>query len=161
MARRWSSDKSAQLLTEIEGLKMLSAAELDQRWQTLFGSARPPRIYGALLRGVLAYRLQESTVGGLKVSTRRLLRQVAGNAAARRPTSPLPRTQLKAGTVLIREWHGGSHRVTVLDKGFRFSGQRFGSLSAIARKITGSRWSGPLFFGLKASSASEANHGAK
>jgi len=161
MARKWSSDQSAQLLNEIEGLRTLSATELDQRWQTLFGSARPPRIYGALLIGVLAYRLQENTLGGLKASTRRLLRQVAGNAAARRPTSPLPRSQLKAGTVLIREWHGVSHRLTVLDKGFRFGGQRFGSLSAIARKITGSRWSGPLFFGLKAASAKEADHGAK
>jgi hypothetical protein len=70
------------------------------------------------------------------------------------------RTQLKAGTVLVREWHGVSHRVTVLDDGFDFRGERFRSLSEIARKITGVRWSVPLFFGLK-SSASEQRDGAE
>ena len=60
------------------------------------------------------------------------------------------RTRLKAGTVLVREWHGVTHRVTMLDDSFDFDGERFRSLSEIARKITGVRWSGPLFFGLKA-----------
>jgi hypothetical protein len=70
------------------------------------------------------------------------------------------RTQLKAGTTLVREWHGVTHRVTVLDDGFDFESKRFRSLSEIARKITGVRWSGTLFFGLK-SSASEQRHGAE
>ena len=70
------------------------------------------------------------------------------------------RTRLKAGTVLVREWHGVTHRVTVLDDGFDFDGERFRSLSEIARKITGVRWSGPLFFSLK-SSAKEQRHGAE
>jgi hypothetical protein len=70
------------------------------------------------------------------------------------------KTRLKAGTALVREWHGVIHRVTVLDDGFDFHGERFRSLSEIARKITGVRWSGPLFFGLK-SFAREQRHGAE
>ena len=73
------------------------------------------------------------------------------NARARLPIGPL-QTRLKAGTVLVREWHGTTHRVTVLDDGFRFGGKRYRSLSEVARTITGSRWSGPLFFGLKSAS---------
>src|SRR6266436_2147196 len=79
---------------------------------------------------------------------------VSRNGAERGPLAEPAKTQLKAGTTLVREWHGVSHRVTILDDGFDFRGERFRSLSEIARKITGVRWSGPLFFGLK-SSASE------
>jgi hypothetical protein len=61
----------------------------------------------------------------------------------------LSKPRLKAGAVLLREWHGTTHRVTVLEKGFEYRDQRFTSLSEVARRITGSRWSGPLFFGLK------------
>ena len=70
------------------------------------------------------------------------------------------RTRLKTGTALVREWHGVNHRVTVLDDGFDFDGERFRSLSEIARKITGVRWSGPLFVRLK-SFAKRQRHGAE
>ena len=69
------------------------------------------------------------------------------------------RTRLKAGTGIVREWHGVTHRVTVLDDGFDFAGERFRSLSEVARKITSVRWSGPLFFGLKSSARKEVHHG--
>jgi len=135
--------------TELELLPKLSAKRLDQRWRELFGTPRPQRLYGPLLIGVLAYRLQEKAFGGLKPATRRLLRQVAGLPAERRSLDRLTQPRLKAGTVLLREWHGTTFRVMVLESGYEYNAQRFKSLSEVARRITGSRWSGPLFFGLK------------
>jgi hypothetical protein len=142
---------------ELELLPKLSAKRLDERWRELFGTARPPRLYGSLLIGVLAYRLQEKAFGGLKPATRRLLRQVAGLPAERRSLDRLTQPRLKAGAVLLREWHGTTQRVTVLESGYEYHGQRFKSLSEIARRITGSRWSGPLFFGLKRKEQADAS----
>jgi hypothetical protein len=96
----------------------------------------------------IAYRLQEKAFAGIKPSTDRLLERVAdgGWAAAREHTR---KRRPSAGTVLIREWRGVSHRVTVFDKDVVYRGRHYKSLSEVARAITGSRWSGPLFFGLK------------
>jgi hypothetical protein len=134
---------------------------LNQRWCELFASERPPRICGDLLIKALAYRLQEKTLGGLKPATRRLLESWGSKNSAASPAAPRVRTRLKAGTVLVREWHGTAHRVTVVeDDGYRFDGRHYRSLSEIARTITGSRWSGPRFFGLK-STAEEQVRGAE
>jgi len=109
----------------------------------------------------IAYRLQEKAFGGLKPATLRLLERIADDAAARRQASPTPeKILLSAGTVLIREWHGTKHQVTVLKDGFLYRAKRFRSLSQIARAITGSRWSGPLFFGLKSSRNEQNNEAA-
>jgi len=134
---------------ELERLPKLSGKQLEERWRELFGTPRPQRLYGPLLIGVLAHRLQEKAFGGIRPATRRLLRQVAGLPAERRSLDRLTKPRLKAGAVLLRQWHGTTHRVTVLESGYEYNGQRFNSLSEIARRITGSRWSGPLFFGLK------------
>ena len=141
---------SEGLSAQIGNLGNLGSEELDQTWRVLFGSERPRRVYGDLLVKALGYRLQEKAIGGLKPSTRRLLECWGRNESERVPLAAPVRTRLKAGTVLVRERHGVTHRVTVLDDGFDFHGERFRSLSEIARKITGVRWSGPLFFGLKA-----------
>jgi hypothetical protein len=148
------------LSAEIENLRTFGPEELDQTWRDLFGSDRPGRVCGDLRIKALGYRLQEKAIGGLKPSTRRLLERWGRNGSERGPLAEPARTRLKAGTVLVREWHGVTHRVTVLDDGFDFDGQRFRSLSEIARKITGVRWSGPLFFGLK-SFAREQRDGAE
>jgi DUF2924 family protein len=145
---------------QIENLRNLGSEELDQTWRALFGSERPRRVCGDLLIKVLGYRLQEKAIGGLKPSTRRLLERWGKNGSDRGPTAEPARTRLKAGTILVREWHGVTRRVTVVDDGFDFDGERFRSLSEIARKITGVRWSGPLFFGLK-SFRKEQRHGAE
>jgi Protein of unknown function (DUF2924) len=95
--------------------------------------------------------MQERTLGGLKPATRRLLMQFGHDGAGgRKPVAAPPRT-VNPGAVLVREWRGVHHQVTVLEQGAIFEGKRYRSLSEIARKITGSRWSGPLFFGLKRS----------
>ncbi len=154
-------------LADIEGLSAqignlgnLGPEELDQTWRALFGSERPRRVYGDLLIKALGYRLQEKAFGGLKPSTRRSLECRGRNGSERGPLAEPARIRLKAGTVLVREWHGVTHRVTVLHDNFDFHGKRVGSLSEIARKSTGVRWSGPLFFGLK-SPTSEQCHGAE
>jgi len=145
------------LSAEIENLGNLGPEELDHTWRALFGSERPRRVCGDLLIKALGYRLQEKAIGGLKPSTRRMLERWGRNGSERGPSAEPARTRLKAGTGLVREWHGVTHRVTVLDDGFDFDGERFRSLSEIARKITGVRWSGPLFFGLKALAKEQGN----
>jgi hypothetical protein len=148
------------LSAQIENLLNLGAEQLNQAWRNLFGSDRPRRVCGDLLIKVLGHRLREKAIGGLKRSTRRTLERWGRNGSERGPLAGPARTRLKAGTVLVREWHGVTHRVTMLDDGFDFHGERFRSLSEIARKITGVRWSGPLFFGLK-SSVKEPRHGVE
>jgi Protein of unknown function (DUF2924) len=100
-----------------------------------------------LIRAI-AYRLQEQAFGGLKPSTRRQLARVAEETAGgNSPKNPQSR-KAGTGTILVREWQGKSHHITVLDDGVAFNGKRYRSLSEVAREITGSRWSGPRFFGL-------------
>jgi len=103
--------------------------------------------------------LQARAMGGLKPATRRVLERLGRNGSEQGCLAEPARTRLKAGTGIVREWHGVTHRVTVLDDGFDFAGERFRSLSQVARKITGVRWSGPLFFGLKSSARKEVHHG--
>jgi DUF2924 family protein len=145
---------------ELAGLPALGPERLRERWRTLYRSEPPPRISEDLLRRAVAYRLQERVLGGLKPSTRRLLERVAEDAQPRRSASAAPARKVGPGAVLIREWRGTSHQVTVLEEGVLFRGKRYRSLSEVARKITGTRWSGPLFFGLKAP-AEESRDGAR
>src|SRR5271165_5928794 len=108
-------------------------------------SRSPRRISRDLLIRALAYRIQEQALGGLKPSTRRLLAKVAADASARRPIRAAPEPTLKPGTVLLREWHGTQHQVIVREDGIVFLGKTYKSLSQVARRITGTKWSGPLF----------------
>ena len=154
---KWSLSNIEGLSSEIENLGNLGREQLDQAWRDLFESDRPRRVCGDLLIKALGYRLQENAIGGLKPSTRRLLERWGRNGSERGASAEPVRTRLKAGSVLVREWHGVAHRVAVLDDGFDFQSERFRSLSEIARKITGVRWSGPLFFGLKALAKEQGN----
>ena len=137
--------------TPWEELSNLSTPELRQKWIAMFGTEQTPKLKRELLIGALAYQLQVEKFGGLKARTRRRLRELAENPdiAVTRQPDPLP------GTQLIREWRGTTHVVEVGADGFYWRRTRFASLSAIAREITGTRWSGPRFFGVKGG-ASEA-----
>jgi hypothetical protein len=127
----------------------------------LFGADPPPKLRSSLLVQAIAYRLQEKALGGLKPATLRLLERIADDAAAGRQVSTTPeKIRVSTGTVLIREWHGTEHQVTVLKDGFLYRAKRFRALSRIARAITGSRWSGPLFFGLKSSRKEQISEAA-
>ncbi len=147
------------LAVDLERLCTLKPEELAERWRSLFDSDPPARFRRPLLIQALGYRLQQKASSGLKPATRRLLANVAGDAGSGLSVVMPPRRSVKAGAVLIREWHGAKHQVTVLKDGFMFGGKRFRSLSRIAREITGTRWSGPLFFGLK-NFRQEQQHGA-
>jgi Protein of unknown function (DUF2924) len=144
-----SPKDSKGLKVNLESLRTLKPDDLAEWWRSLFGSDPPARLRRPLLIQALAYRLQEKAFGGLKPATQRLLASVAGDASAGRSTVMQPRRSFKAGAVLVREWHGTRYQVTVLKDGFVFGGKPFRSLSEIAREITGTRWSGPVFFGLK------------
>jgi len=96
----------------------------------------------------IAYRMQERVFGGLKPATQRVLDRFS-EARGRKTQPSAPRQRAGAGTVLIRQWKGIQHRVTVLDSDVLYRGRRYKSLSEVARTITGTHWSGPLFFGLK------------
>jgi hypothetical protein len=141
-------------------LSSLDSEELNERWKALFGGDPPARFRPPLMIQALAYRLQEKALGGLKPSTRRLLQRIAGDAREGRPIAVEPKHRVKPGAVLIREWHGTKQQVTVIKDGFMFNGKRFQSLSKIAFEITGTHWSGPLFFGLR-KSGKEENDGAR
>jgi hypothetical protein len=147
------------LSAEIADLWKADIKDLRERWQALYGKEPSAHIGRSFLVRAVAYRLQEKAFGGLKPSTRRLLARVAEETAtASSPNKPQIR-KAKSGTILIREWQGNAHRVTMLDDGVSFNGKRYRSLSEVAREITGSRWSGPRFFGLRLP-AMESNHGA-
>ncbi len=144
---------------QLEELKELTPEELRKRWQTLFGSNPPAKIRSSLMIQAIARRMQEKVFGTLKHSTQRLLQKVVQDAGA---GSKVPTTgkkiQPRVGTILVREWHGTKHQVSVVKDGFLYRSKRYRSLSQIARTITGTQWSGPLFFGLK--SRTEQTRGA-
>jgi hypothetical protein len=149
-----------KLAGELAALQSIDVEQLKTRWRTLYETEAPARFSRDLLMRAVAYRLQERALGGLKPATRRLFQRVAADAHAHRPLKLAPVRTLESGAVLIREWGGVKHQVAVLESGFTLRGKRYRSLSAVARRITGSRWSGPLFFGLKTRAKAEAGHGA-
>lgn len=139
---------SEDLAREVGHLFALDAGELRQRWIALFGAEPSPRLGRSFMVHALAYRLQERALGGLKPATQRLLDRVGEGGSAITPERVAKR-RASAGTVLIRVWRGVTHRVSLLDHSVVYRGRRYKSLSEVACVITGTRWSGPLFFGLK------------
>jgi hypothetical protein len=145
---------SDTVLARLAELKTLPFAKLKQQWRDLFDT-EPPMYNRRNLEDRLAYRIQELAYGGLKPETLRRLRDLGeqfdgGDPVRRkRPASDRP----IAGTRLIREYQGIEHCVTVRDQDFEYQGRPYKSLSAIARAITGTRWNGLLFFGLKSRQA--------
>jgi Protein of unknown function (DUF2924) len=141
--------KSDAISTSLWALPSLTAKELKRQWRSLYGCAPPLRISRELLIRAVAYRIQEQTQGGLKEPTRKLLLRLAHDARDGKPLKISASAPTSAGTVLMREWQGVTHEVRVLDRGVLYQRRRYRSLSQVARLITGSRWSGPLFFGLR------------
>lgn len=129
----------------IADIEVMDRAALIAAWSDVFGTPIPKRLSSPFLRRFLAFELQARQFGGLpKGFIDRLDRADAVKPETRSPA-------LKPGGRLIREWNGTTHAVDVVDGGFLWNGQRFASLSPIASAITGARWSGPRFFGLKRS----------
>ncbi len=151
------SSTTSALAHEIAALGQATPADLKERWRALYGTEPPRRISRDLLVRALAYRIQERALGGLKPSTRRLLAKVAAHASANRPIQVAPEPNLKPGTVLLREWHGTQHPVIVREDGIVFRGKPYQSLSEVAYRITGTKWSGPRFFRLKSNHQEQGN----
>ena len=142
-------DLSAMVEAELDQLRLMPIAGLRALWRTKF-KYDPPKAFGPdLLRRSIAQKIQENAYGGLDRATARLLNQLIAQHAKTPGKIVLPR-RIKSGAILVREWKGKSHRVTIVPGGFTYDGKTFDSLSQIARLITGSRWNGPRFFGLRA-----------
>ena len=139
---------------EIAHLRGLDLRGIRSRWQSVFGRRAPAHLTRHLLFAVIAYRLQADRFGDLDYATRQVLdRTVAKEAepamAARLASLDQKRTGLTPGTVLVREWDRQSQRVMVMADGFAWNGQTYDSLSKVAFAITGTKWNGPRFFGLR------------
>ena len=128
--------------------------ELRLRWHATFGRAAPSHLPKPLLLRLLSYRLQAEAFGDLSPATLQLLERLGKAKGGNDPPVPLPsevgrQGLLKPGTVLMREHEGLSHHVLAVEDGFIWNGQKFPSLSQVAKAITGTQWNGPRFFGLR------------
>ena len=141
-------DHDGTLEAEIARLDDLGLDDLRKLFGRLVGAV--PANHGIhLLRRRLAYELQARAHGDLSTEAQRRLKRLHEAFKADPSFTPLPGLGLKPGTVLTRTWHGVLYQVRVTTDGFNYRGERFGSLSEVARRITGTHWSGPVFFGLK------------
>jgi hypothetical protein len=132
---------------EFDGLDM---KELRQRWLTAFGNPPPTRASRDLLELGIGWHVQSKRSGGLDRATRERIAELATGLQGKRGSAFAPRRpELNPGVTLVREWNGRTFHVQVLVKGYLFENKVWGSLSEIARAITGARWNGPKFFGLR------------
>jgi hypothetical protein len=150
--RRASTKRSVE--DEIAYLRGLDLDGLRARWQSVFQRQAPVHLTRHLLFAVVCYRLQVERFGDLDHATKQVLDRVIAKEAGPTMSSRLTsfdkkRTELKAGTVLVREWDRQSQRVMVMANGFAWNGQTYDSLSKVAFAITGTKWNGPRFFGLR------------
>ena len=145
----------ASLDNEIARLRGLDVGQLRARWHTVFRRRAPPHLPRHLLFRILAYRLQADQLGDLDAGSQRLLDRI-GSGSLDETDRLKSRTELKPGTLLTREWDGHLQQVIVLADGFSWNGKTYPSLSKVAFAVTGSRWNGPKFFGLRDKAASEA-----
>ena len=142
------------LAQEIAHLRDLDLKGLRSRWRSVTGAEAAYHLPRHLLFAMIAYRIQADVMGDLDAETVRHLKKL-GSARSSVEAIPLTeafdrrRRELLPGTVLKREWNGQHHRVTVVDNGFCWEGRRYESLSKIAYAITGTKWNGPRFFGLR------------
>ncbi len=137
------ASKESEVAREIADLAELDRESLIARWRAAYGAPPPRKLSRALIEKALAYEIQCAAFGGLSGAAKRALRAAAttkGKSTGLRPLNP--------GARLIREWNGIVHEVDVTGDGYIWPGERYRSLTAIACRITGTKWSGPRFFGL-------------
>ena len=131
---------SPQITEKVRAVGQMGRPELVSEWQAQFGAPPPSRLRMELMRPVLVYRIQENAYGLSGPKRRARIQDLASDASRRR---------FKAGTKIIREWKGQLHEVAVTAEGYLYIGEVYNSLSPIAFRITGTKWSGPAFFGTK------------
>ena len=154
----------ATLLSIVVNLEGLDLGGVRRQWQDHLGGEPPTHLSRWLLMKVLAYRLQSEAFGDLDKSIRRMLRSGEEDGGGVSFDRRAPQTReglcLKAGVLLVREWNDKLERVMILEEGFAWNGQTFGSLSQIAKAMTGTNWNGHRFFGLRQGNAPAADVGA-
>ena len=143
------------VLAQVAALPALTTDKLKALWRELYDSEPPPYNRTFLVKR-LAYRLQELAYGGLSPQAEQRLDDLADEIDGKKKPKAKDSATPVTGTRLMREWQGVMHEVTVLADGFDWQGRRYASLSAVARAITGTRWNGPLFFGLRKHGKAEA-----
>lgn len=136
------------LSNRIADLGKMSPAALRAEWRKVYRTPAPDLSRDLLARGI-AFRLQEKAQGGLLANVERRLLNLANETRTDSAVPPPVSTILRPGMQLVRSWHGQTHCVVVTEKGFLWNGSSHGSLSSIAQAITGTKWSGPRFFGLR------------
>ncbi len=141
---------AADLAAKLAALPEMAAVDLRAEWRRLHRAYPPQRIGRHLLELGVAWKLQERAYGGFSAAMKRRLAELAKTMDEKGDLAIARAVQLKPGVKLVREWRGETHDVLVLEDGFQWRGQRWRSLSAIAREISGTHWSGPRFFGLQA-----------
>ena len=146
---------------QLKTLPGLTGPALRALWKETFGRPHPGWVQKDFLVRALAYHFQEKAFGGLSATTRRRLLRYADEVEAKGTISGLDSPRLKPGTRLVRGWQGDTHVVTALERGFEYRDKRYSNLSEIARLITGTRWSGPAFFGIKKPVKGHAASGAR
>lgn len=139
----------ATVEAELQSLTALSLEALKARWLQLKGVPLPKFMRRGLMTLAVAHAIQEAAYGGLDPATQKRLDALAAQIVPSGQKPPPKSNKVKVGTRLIREWQGRVHEVTVVDGGFNWNGKDYRSLSVIAREITGTRWNGWVFFGLK------------
>ena len=137
------------LAAKLAALPETATADLRAEWRRLYRAAPPKGVGRHLLELGVAWKLQERAHGGLSPTMKRQLAALAKTMDEKGDLTKSRAVQLKPGAKLVREWRGKTHDVLVLEDGFQWRGQRWRSLSAIAREISGTQWSGPRFFGLQ------------
>ncbi len=138
-----------RIAAEIKKLEELSTAQLKERWHRKWPAQLPKQVSREILVLSLAGELQAKEFGGLPRELQRQIDTLASDLKRSGKIDGNVPIRIKPGTRLVREWQGERHEVTVLEKRFAYRNKQFDSLSEIAREITGTRWSGPVFFGLK------------
>jgi Protein of unknown function (DUF2924) len=160
-----SLPRDASLLSIVANLEGLDLDGLRRQWRAHLGGETPAHLPRWLLMRGLAYRLQADAFGGLDKSIQRILRSGKDDRVGAPFDRRAPQTRdgvgLKVGALLVREWNGKLERVMILEEGFAWNGQTFGSLSQIAKTMTGTNWNGHRFFGLRQGKPSAADVGAE
>jgi hypothetical protein len=152
--------RARHLAAGVAALAGMTAADLRTEWRRLYRAHPPKKLSRDLLELAVAWKLQERVLGGFSAITKRQLAELAQTMEAKSDVAKTRKISLKPGARLLRAWGGETHEVVVVEDGFLWRGKTWRSLSVIVREMTGTRWSGPRFFGLDKAKAGPAGNTA-
>lgn len=161
VARRNGATTADTIVDRLKALEQMDSTALRVEWRRLYRSPAPKRVARNLLMLGVAWKIQERAYGGLGAATKRRLAELAKTLERNGDVTRNRVALLKPGAKLVREWHGETHTVTIVEDGFEWNGRQWRSLSAIAKLITGVHWSGPRFFGLNGKAGQKTDTRAK